>query len=75
MLFEELGIIYLGPVDGGDIKGILKLLQEASRVDGPVLVHVITHKGTGYAPAERIRRGSTGRSRLILRQDFRSIRG
>lgn len=53
MLFEELGIIYLGPVDGGDIKGILKLLQEASRVDGPVLVHVITHKGTGYAPAER----------------------
>ena len=53
LLFEELGIIYLGPVDGGDIKGILKLLQEASRVDGPVLVHVITHKGTGYAPAER----------------------
>ena len=40
-------------MDGGDIKGILKLLQEASRVDGPVLVHVITHKGTGYAPAER----------------------
>ena len=44
MLFEELGIIYLGPVDGGDIKGILKLLQEASRVDGTVLVHVLTHK-------------------------------
>lgn len=53
MLFEELGIIYLGPVDGGDIKGILKLLREASHIDGPVMVHVITHKGAGYAPAER----------------------
>ncbi|MCI5874176.1 MAG: 1-deoxy-D-xylulose-5-phosphate synthase [Clostridiales bacterium] len=53
MFFEEMGIIYLGPVDGGDIKGISKLLREASHIDGPVLVHVITHKGAGYAPAER----------------------
>lgn len=53
MFFEEMGIIYLGPVDGGDIKGIVKLMREASNVDGPVLVHVITHKGAGYAPAER----------------------
>lgn len=53
MLFEEMGIIYLGPVDGADIKGIVKLLREAAHVDGPVLVHVITHKGAGYAPAER----------------------
>lgn len=53
MLFEEMGIIYLGPVDGGDIKGITKLLREASHIDGPVLVHVLTHKGAGYAPAER----------------------
>ncbi|MBP3487903.1 MAG: 1-deoxy-D-xylulose-5-phosphate synthase [Roseburia sp.] len=53
MLFEEMGIIYLGPVDGGDIKGIVKLMREASNVDGPVLVHVVTHKGAGYAPAER----------------------
>lgn len=53
MLFEEMGIIYLGPVDGGDIRGIEKLLKEASHIDGPVLVHVITHKGAGYAPAER----------------------
>lgn len=53
MLFEEMGIIYLGPVDGGDIKGITKLMREASHIDGPVLVHVITHKGAGYAPAER----------------------
>lgn len=53
MFFEEMGIIYLGPVDGGDIKGIVKLLREASHIDGPVLVHVMTHKGAGYAPAER----------------------
>ena len=53
MLFEEMGIIYLGPVDGGDMKGIAKLLREAAHIDGPVIVHVITHKGAGYAPAER----------------------
>ena len=53
MLFEEMGIMYLGPVDGSDLKGIEKLLKEAMHVDGPVLVHVLTHKGAGYAPAER----------------------
>lgn len=53
MLFEEMGIIYLGPVDGGDIRGITKLMREASNVDGPVLIHVLTHKGAGYEPAER----------------------
>lgn len=53
MFFEEMGILYLGPVDGSDLAGIRKLLEEAKRVDGPVLVHVLTHKGAGYAPAER----------------------
>jgi 1-deoxy-D-xylulose-5-phosphate synthase len=53
MVFEDMGIIYLGPVDGADIKGILKLLKEASHIEGPVLVHVLTHKGAGYPPAER----------------------
>lgn len=53
MLFEEMGIVYLGPVDGGDIHGIEKLLREASHIDGPVMIHVMTHKGSGYAPAER----------------------
>ncbi len=53
MLFEEMGIMYLGPVDGGDLHGIEKLLKEAMHVDGPVLVHVMTHKGSGYKPAER----------------------
>lgn len=53
MLFEEMGIVYLGPVDGGDIHGIEKLLREAAHIDGPVMIHVMTHKGSGYAPAER----------------------
>ncbi len=53
MLFEEMGIMYLGPVDGGDYKAIEKLLKEAMHIDGPVLVHVLTHKGAGYLPAER----------------------
>lgn len=53
MLFENMGIVYLGPVDGGDLHGIEKLLKEASHIEGPVMVHVMTHKGAGYAPAER----------------------
>lgn len=53
MLFEEMGIIYLGPIDGSDIKGITKLLREASKIEGPVMIHVMTHKGAGYLPAER----------------------
>ena len=53
MLFEEMGIITLGPVDGSNIKELVKIFNEAKRVDGPVLVHVMTHKGAGYAPAEK----------------------
>jgi 1-deoxy-D-xylulose-5-phosphate synthase len=53
MLFEEMGLIYLGPVDGENIAEMKKLFLEAKRVDGPVLVHVITKKGAGYIPAER----------------------
>ena len=53
MYFEEMGIIYLGPVDGSDIKAMCKAFSEARRVRGPVLVHVITKKGDGYLPAEQ----------------------
>ena len=53
MFFEEMGIIYLGPVDGSNIHEMVKTFSEAKRIDGPVLVHVITHKGQGYGPAER----------------------
>lgn len=53
MLFEEMGIMYLGPVDGNNIPAMRRLFEEAKRVDGPVLVHVLTKKGAGYGPAER----------------------
>lgn len=53
MLFEEMGLIYLGPVDGSDIEALCRTFAEAKRVDGPVLVHVLTKKGAGYLPAER----------------------
>lgn len=52
MFFEEMGIIYLGPVDGSNIKEMVRIFNEAKRVDGPVLVHVLTKKGAGYPPAE-----------------------
>src|SRR5699024_4835363 len=52
MFFEDMGITYLGPVDGHDIRALVKILREAKRVDHAVLVHVITKKGKGYPPAE-----------------------
>ena len=53
MFFEDMGITYLGPVNGHDIQAMLKVMKEAKRVKGPVLVHVLTEKGKGYEPAER----------------------
>ncbi len=53
-LFEQLGFSYVGPVDGHDVRALVKLLRTVrSRADGPVLIHAITRKGKGYAPAER----------------------
>ena len=52
-LFEELGFSYVGPVDGHDLDQLLPLLRTVkARADGPVLIHVVTRKGKGYAPAE-----------------------
>lgn len=51
MLFENMGLTYLGPVDGHNMRQMMKLFNEAKRVEGPVLVHVLTEKGRGYAPA------------------------
>ena len=52
-LFEELGFSYMGPVDGHDLEQLLPLLRTVkARADGPVLIHAVTKKGKGYAPAE-----------------------
>ena len=53
MLFEDMGITYLGPVNGHDVNALLKVIGEARRVKGAVMIHVMTEKGKGYAPAER----------------------
>ncbi len=53
-LFEELGFSYLGPIDGHDMDQLLSVLRTVkARADGPILIHAITKKGKGYAPAER----------------------
>jgi 1-deoxy-D-xylulose-5-phosphate synthase len=51
-VFEELGFTYIGPIDGHDIAGMVRTFEQAHRTEGPVLVHVATTKGKGYAFAE-----------------------
>lgn len=53
MLFEDMGITYLGPIPGHDIPMLCRALREAKKVEGPVLLHVLTQKGKGYKPAEQ----------------------
>ena len=53
MFFEDMGITYLGPVDGHDIGALTKMFREARKINKCVIVHVITKKGKGYLPAER----------------------
>lgn len=51
MFFEDMGITYLGPVDGHDIPTLVRVIKDAQRLDRAVIVHVITRKGKGYEPA------------------------
>ncbi len=51
-IFEELGFQYVGPLPGHDLAALVETFENVSRLDGPILVHVITRKGKGYAPAE-----------------------
>ncbi len=52
-MFEDLGLKYVGPIDGHDRHAVEQALAQAKRFGGPVIVHVMTHKGFGYDPAER----------------------
>jgi len=58
MFFEEMGFTYLGPVDGHDLDDLKTNIKYAKKKKGPVLVHVITKKGKGYAPAENDAKGT-----------------
>ena len=51
-LFEEMGFNYVGPIDGHDLKALLRALRTLRTAHGPQLLHLVTHKGKGYAPAE-----------------------
>lgn len=51
-IFENMGLAYLGPVDGSDVNSLVNLLNMAKQMKKPVLIHVMTKKGQGYAPAE-----------------------
>lgn len=53
MFFEDMGITYLGPVDGHNINAMMKVFREAKRCKSAVLIHVLTQKGKGFAPAEK----------------------
>jgi 1-deoxy-D-xylulose-5-phosphate synthase len=53
MLFEELGLTYYGPIDGHDLPMLTQMLERVKMLDKPVLLHVLTQKGRGYAPAEQ----------------------
>ena len=53
MMFEDMGITYLGPVDGHNIQDMISVFKDAKRCKTAVIVHVSTHKGNGYAPAEK----------------------
>ncbi len=75
--FQELGLSYYGPIDGHDTKRLEKILRIAARHDGPVIIHVITEKGRGYAPAAdnptkfhgvgqyNVKDGSTSKGKVI----------
>lgn len=52
MIFENMGVTYLGPVDGHNLSALMRVLNAAKKVKGPVVVHVNTKKGKGYRPAE-----------------------
>ncbi|OCG09113.1 1-deoxy-D-xylulose-5-phosphate synthase [Gilliamella sp. wkB178] len=53
ILFEELGFNYIGPIDGHDVESLVVTLQKVRQLKGPQLLHIITQKGKGYAPAEK----------------------
>ena len=71
-LFEDLGLKYVGPVDGHDRAAVEQALAQAKKFNGPVIVHAITRKGFGYDPAERARGRPVPRARPVRPRDRRA---
>ena len=53
MWFENMGVTYIGPVDGHNVRQLVRIFKEAKKMDHAVLIHVLTKKGKGYEPAEK----------------------
>jgi len=70
MLFEEMGFSYFGPVDGHDVVQLAKVFQHVKQMKGPVLVHCVTKKGKGYAPAEETSTPGTARASSTSHRKF-----
>ena len=51
MFFENLGVRYIGPIDGHNLKDLNRVLKKVKKLDGPVVLHIVTTKGIGYIPA------------------------
>ena len=67
-LFEELGFYYVGPVDGHDVDALVEVLENVRDAEeGPMLVHVVTKKGKGYAPGRERRRQISRRGQVRRR--------
>jgi 1-deoxy-D-xylulose-5-phosphate synthase len=65
-LFEELGFYYVGPIDGHDLDVLIPILENVQAMrDGPILIHVVTQKGKGYAPAEKLCRQVSRRLEIL----------
>ena len=70
-MFEDLGLKYVGPIDGHDRAAVEQALTQAKRFGGPVIVHVMTHKGFGYDPAERNEADQFHQPGAVRRRDRR----
>ena len=67
-LFEELGFYYVGPIDGHNLDHLIPVLENVRDAkNGPILVHVVTQKGKGYAPAEAVGRQISRRRQVQCR--------
>ena len=80
MLFENMGLTYLGPVDGHNMRQMMKLFNEAKRVEGPVVVHVLTKKGmfVVFRSRGRVRALGSGEAEFVVfrgRGRVRALRG
>lgn len=70
MVFENMGFTYLGPIDGHDIDDLCRQMDNAKKVKGPVIIHVLTQKGRGYMPAEKSPEKYHGVGKLAPKRDL-----